>query len=355
MSFKLLLVDDEDRTGLAQQIRDLGDGEFEVEAIPPPVDLTLGETHEIGADLSLVDYELDTSQPGRSVAPYRGMTLAARLREVRPGYPIALLTRSNLPSWMDAEKTARAGAPFDGVVYKDEHLRKNPAATRARLLSLARGYRTLRDTSGRAIADLLRMLETDAGGREIAQETFPPGDDWKEFEAAHWIRSVLLRYPGVLYDKAHAATALGISAESFQEEAIQEMLQAAEYRGPFSEEARRWWRHTLFDIGHQLCGDAGIERGLREVYYLAASEALELTVTRSMDVESGLSPADTVCQLLGVPIRFETSLPYQPDSRPPVMDRARISFKAIRESNDVEEIYIDAASRACLQDIRASG
>ena len=116
----------------------------------------------------------------------------------------------------------------------------------------------------------------------------PPEDGWKEFEVAHWIRSVLLRYPGVVYDEAHAATALGISLNSFRQEEVQAILRPAAYQGPFSEEQQRWWRHTLFDIANRLCAATERGLGLREGFRLAVSEELGRELEPSADAETGI-------------------------------------------------------------------
>ena len=76
---------------------------------------------------------------------------------------------------------------------------------------------SLRNSADRSVSSLLKTLgRLIKHGRENALGALPPGDGWKEFEAAHWIRSVLLRFPGVVYDEAHAATALGISLRGLQ-------------------------------------------------------------------------------------------------------------------------------------------
>ncbi len=36
------------------------------------------------------------------------------------------------------------------------------------------------------------------------------GATWAVFTTAKWIRNVLMKYPGILYDEIHAATFLGI-------------------------------------------------------------------------------------------------------------------------------------------------
>ena len=355
MTLKVALVEDDggDRRFLSRRIQNLSEDEIEVIALPPPLTLNLEELLATEADLFLVDYELDTRQEGRAVAPYRGMTFAARLREVRPAYPILLLTRSDLPAWTASQRTVRAGSSFDDVVYKDTGLGDDPLGAHAKLVSLARGYQRLRESGLRSLAALLDLLQTDDAGRERAKEAQPPPEGWREFEAAHWIRSVLLRYPGVLYNTAHAATALGISVDDFEQEQVLDLLKDAEYRGPFCEEGRRWWRHRLFDIAYRLAGTWDSELGLAEGFRLAVADTLGFEPAASNDVDTGVGPADTVCYLLEVPVRIETSLPYQPDSRPPVMESARISFKAIRETNEVEEMHVDAASRHLLDEIRS--
>ena len=354
MTIKIILVEDTDtdREELPRRIQEFGDGKFEVASLPPPSDLDLEEFLSADADLFLVDYELDTQQQDGSVAPYRGMTFTARLREEYPDYPIVLLTRSNLLAWTAAQRTVRVGGSFDDIVYKDKGIESDPHATCAKLTALAHGYRRLRECNGDTVTALLELLGTDEVGREEGREALPPSDGWREFEAAHWIRSVLLRYPGVLYDEVHAATALDLSVDSFGQGQVQEVLGPAKYQGPFREERQRWWRHSLFDIANRLCAATERTLGARHGFRLAAGEKFGLELAASADAQTGVSPADTVCHLLGVPVRIETSLPYQPDARPAVMEEARVSFRAIRESNDVNETYINQANRALLDDIR---
>ena len=352
MTIGIVLIEDEDLVDLPDRIGAIGPGQFEVTALMPPSNLDLHGILEVDADLFLVDYELDTSQPGRDVVAYRGVTLAASLREKRPEIPIALLTRSSLPTWMAARRTAQAGAMYDDVLYKDIDLRDDQSAVYSRLVSLANGYSTIRASSDRTLPALLQLLGTDETGQEMALEALPPEDGWKGFEAAHWIRSVLLNYPGVLYDDSHAATALGVSRSALDIETLYQLLKPALYRGPFYEKGQHWWRHALFDLANELCTRNDIELGIRDGFRVGVKKELGLDLEPSQDIETGRSPADTVCHLLKVPVRIETSLPYHPDSRPPVMERARVSFKAIRESNDVEEMHIDSGSRNRINEIR---
>ena len=89
----------------------------------------------------------------------------------------------------------------------------------------------------------------------------------------------------------------------------------------------------------------------RDGFRLSVSEKLGLDVAPSLDPETDL-PADTVCYVLGIPTRIESSLPYTPDSRPKAMDRARVSFRSIRETNDVNEMYLDDSGKELVEEIR---
>ena len=353
MQVRIVLIDDSktDRVRVSKEVSSLGD--LSVVTLPPPANLDLSEILNAGADLFLIDYELDTHQPDGSVANYQGMTLAARLREIMPEYPVVLLTRPYLQTWSSAQRIVRFGGSFDSILYKED-IENQPDKTLNDLNSLAEGYKVLRECKERSVYALLNLLGTDELGRENALQATPPRDNWAAVEAATWIRSVLLRYPGVLYDSRHAATALGISFESFEQPRVLNLLRDAEYQGPFAREKRCWWRHGLFGIAARLC--QGTDRALDSAggFRAVASEILGLQLEPSRDEETGVTPADTVCYILKVPVRIERSLPYKPDARPPTMDEARISFKAIRESNCVEEHYLDSVNRLLLEEIQGN-
>ena len=351
MKFQIVLFEDEPegRESLCRSIQGLGDGILGVDAFPPPSDLDPSNIPGRGADLYLIDYELDTAQDGGAIANYRGTTLAAYLRELRPEHPIVLLTRSDLPVWASNQRTVQVSSAFDSVLFKDKHLRTSREIAYGRLISLASGYRQLRESPSRSVSALLDLLNTDDKGKEQARESIPPDNDWQAVEAAKWIRTILIRFPGVLYSPVHAATALGISLDSFNQPQIQELFEPAKYRGLFHLEEQRWWRHALFDVAIQ---STGVEQGFYESFHSFTSEYLGVEIDPSMDEQTGVSPADTVCFFLDVPIRIENSLPYRPDARPSIMDEARISFKAIRERNDIDENHLNAAHREIMKKIQ---
>ena len=351
MTYKLFLVDDKEADSLVKTLDDLGNGDFDVQGIEPPANLGDLELGVVEVDVLLVDYELDTLQSDGTIANYRGTTFAARVREIYPELPIILVTRSDLEAWRTGKRTVEAVGAFDGVLYKEEHLRKDRKFARDFLISLAEGYRTLRMTSPRTLANLLKLLRTDVAGERYSRAATPPPPYWTAFEASIWIRTVLLNFPGVLYDSVHAATHLGISMESFEAPQVQEILQGARYQGIFHQEAILWWRHRLFDIVNDMSVGTGWSPASRDAFRELANQRLGPTLEPARDVEDETHKADTVCYVLNEPARIATSLPYHPDRRPRIMDEARVSFKAIKENDVVNEDYLDSSSRAIFERI----
>ena len=133
------------------------------------------------------------------------------------------------------------------------------------------------------------------------------------------------------------------------------MLEPAKYRGLFSASEERWWRHSLFQVANEFGETAYAGLSLREGFRVAAKNKLGLEVEPAIDEQTGIGPADTVCYCLNIPIRIESSLPYHPDARPRVMDEARVSFKAIRETNDVDESHLDLVHRELMRKIQQEG
>jgi hypothetical protein len=173
--------------------------------------------------------------------------------------------------------------------------------------------------------------------------------DWTAPEIARWINTVLFRYPGLLYDSLHAATALGISEDSFLHNKVQNAFQSAIYSGVFDSLAQRWWRDRLFKIGFAIVRSAQMEPILAESFAGAFRKIHKTVLTPSKCVVTGKEHADAVCYILRKPVLREKSLEYFPDDRPKIMEPARVSFKAIRESPDVKEEWFGTEGRRLYQ------
>ena len=274
------------------------------------------------------------------------------MREIKPDVPVILITYSGLDSWLSGQRTAEAVGAFDGVLYKEEHLRCGKEYTRNFLRSLAEGYQVLRNITDHTIPKLMEILVIDDAGEQYARLAAPPRQPWTAFEAANWLRNTLLKFPGVLYDSIHAATSLGISSESFERHDVQAIIQEARYGGIFHTDTARWWRHGLFDVVNRLSEGTEYSPAAKDTFRILASEKVGYTLEFAADVEDKSTLADSVCYVLMEPTSIAYSLPYRPDNRPRVMDEARVSFKAIRETDRVDPDYLDPASRDIFEQIR---
>jgi hypothetical protein len=332
----VLYLDDDprDRDNYAQ---DLSLGDFHVTAMAPPPDLALSVVTEGDWSLFLIDYQLTG---GRDVdrANYMGATLATAVRERSDERPIVLFTRRDIVP--DAEDRARTLlSVFDAVTYKGD-VDAEPDAARARLVSLAEGYGRLR-SSDRSWPDAVRLLGADEQEAEALQEAAPPIVS-KQFEVAalaRWVIHTLLAYPGAIVDSLHAAAVLGVSKDAFWDSRLQDAISPARYDGLFSPPNGRWWRDRILAIGYE--------------FIPAFAEAAGADLAPAACVGCGETPADAVCYVLREHVRTEHSLAYYPDLRPAAMDIARVSFRALRESNAVDEDFVDSNARDLVEQIRA--
>lgn len=347
-------ADDRDKYGAR-----LRKAHLHVTALAPPQPFDLRATKRLNPDLFLVDYELTKARHKEERVNYFGGTLGTALREMFPGHPIVLLTRRNLiarPGYSQFNEIKQA---FDELLYKDE-IEANPILTAKTLTSLAAGFNLLRRQSKKNWTNLVRCLKANPVEVDSLLSTGPPFIDshdagspqWRVQEAARWIRKVVLHYPGILYDELHASAALGIAVKSFRGRRLQRFFSAAEYKGIFSETERRWWRSRLFDAAQTIISKAGLSGPANTAFAPAFKKIHESSLRPAVCVSSGTKWADCVCYILQKPVRREFSLPYHPDDRPSGMDEARVSFKAIRESNRVSDELFDEQNQALLDQIR---
>jgi len=302
-------------------------------------------------DLFLVDYELIRQQDGEIHADYLGGTLATAIREKLPDYPIVLITRRGLVVWDRDRRIIEASQIFDHVIYKSD-IDEEPAFVRKQLMSIAEGFRNLRKRKRKNWEALLSVLGATEEEGKLLRETAPPPSGWQVFEAARWIRNIVLAYPGILYNPLHAATALGIEKDAFLGRRVQRLVRDAKYTGIFAPSEGRWWRTRLLAAAEEFVRKEGIEGAINHAFAKAFQERYKEELALAKCIYSGETPADWVCYILNEPVKIAYSLVYHPDTRPPVMDDARVSFKAIRESNEVHDELFDAEGARLLKEIR---
>lgn len=355
MAIKILYIDDEE-SARSEFVGLLGK-RFEITTMPAPRVIAPAELLRSNPDIILVDYELTKKQPDpEQTVSYQGGTLATSLREQVTDRPILLHTRKSV--FKDtARQISTVLRVFDRVIFKSDLWEDTETAV-AWLESMARGYERLRGVDHRNWTGLKTVLGVASAVEErFLKEAGPPirSNDWTVLEVARWLQDVILVYPGILYDSLHAATLLGISGDSFLSERVQEFVRPALYDGPFAGHESRYWRERLRTLAHELLLDCGLSGTINRTFRKAFAQKYGAELVQAICASSGEGQADTVCYILRQPVRSDETFAYHPDHRPAVMDEVRVSFKAIRTSNAVDDDLFDAVTLPEIEAIRAGG
>lgn len=310
--------------------------------------------NEATPELLLVDFNLDIPDANGQVIGISGVTLSTELRQQFREVPIVLFTRKSVFNIQDYTKIRETLSSIDEIVYKQEVF-KTDSTIIDDLYNLAIGYRRLRDQTNRSWNDLLKLLGASQSDSELLEQSNPPvipRQRWAAASVASWIRDIVLRFPGILYDALHAATFLGVSKDVFLSENVQNAFAPAKYAGIFAPPEGRWWKSKLQTVAYSMMNKKERELLLRHGFPTAWERSKVTSIDRAKCVFSGESPADWVCHILKEPVMIKYSLSYDADDRPTVMDEARVSFEAIRTSNDFDERRVDPLGRELIPDIR---
>jgi len=243
---------------------------------------------------------------------------------------------------------------LDEIIYKSD-FNKDVELYLDILYELAIGFEKLRNVESKNWTNLLSLIkasESDYDGLKLSNPRITSGGEWSVSEAADWIRKTLIKYPGILYDQIHSATFLGISLDEFLSDSFQEFFTKAKYSGVFAPPEGRWWKSKLQEIAESIMDEKEMDLLTCEGFPLAWERTKNRKIERSKCVFSGESHAEWVCYILKKPVKIKYSLSYKPDSRPAVMDEARVSFEAIRTSNDVNDDLFEPMGQEMLSEIR---
>ena len=347
MAVKILYIDDEKEIphGDVQDIQSRLEipGEFECELSLPPVRLSDLPTMP---DALLVDMDLSTAEINGEKIDYLGSTLASEIRMRYSDRPIALITKTQVITALASQiQILEDSVDVDLILEKDDVI-EAPEVARRKITALIDGFQKLAKVSKSDWEPVVKLMGADEEEAKLLREASAPIKKgmWTTPVVSRWIRNVVMGYPGILYDELTAATRLGVNLESFQNEKVKVLFQPAEYAGIFAAYKKRWWRDRLFReaqrliLKHNLSGP--IPEKFIEAFTLEFGEQLQPAVC----IVDGTPVADWVCYILYEPVKLENSIPYYPDSRPDVMDQARVSLKAIDESDKFDENLVDADS-----------
>lgn len=326
---------------------------IEVVQLPPPEAVNTQLITDREPDVLLIDYMLDAKQPGGHRVNYRGLTLCAALREAMPETPILLLTRGSM---LRKLPTTDVQGIFDEQVLKAD-VGGDISSFCDTVQRLAQGYEQLRGCRKKDWSSLIRVLGAQRDEKELLLKADSPdaimeNKVWKVPDVARWIRQVVITYPGILYEPLHASVLLGISAAGFLSKPVQRWFSDAKYGGPLAPREGRWWKKRLIERAHELLDKESMgELPLNEFRSAwRKRHRKELAPPECVSGTKGLP--DCVCCVFRQPVKRRYSLAYRPDNRPAVMDEARISFKAIEETNEYDERLFPADARPIVREIQ---
>ncbi len=345
MTTKVLYIDDQikEPPRTTEAIRDLlqSSGKFEVNLRPPPKDFS--ELSDDLPDVLMVDLDLSTAHIDGKPISYFGSTLAAEMRMRHSSCPIVLVTRPQFVNLEGKLQLLEESADLDLILLKEEII-KDPMGISIRIQALAEGFRALDSIRGQEWHKVLDLMLANESERSILREAGPPivKGQWQVPNVARWIRNVVIAFPGILYNDLWAATRLGISLDAFKISGVQDLIAQAKYTGVFSNYQECWWRDRLFDIAQRLMLQHEVQGLPSHGFGKAFSTEYEVELSQAICVYDQTPIADWVCHVLKAPVKQKNSVLYYPDERPSVMDKARVSFQAIRTSPDFDESLVDS-------------
>jgi hypothetical protein len=124
----------------------------------------------------------------------------------------------------------------------------------------------------------------------------------------------------------------------------------AKYTGVFSADGfkRYWWKDRLRSIAIGMLEDAAYRGNVIPGFAEVLRSERGVAAEPSRCIWDGSPGADRVCYLLQGPVKLDHTLSYNVDSRPAVMDQARVSFRAIREHEEFDRELLDPIGRDLL-------
>lgn len=312
------------------------------------------EVKNLAPQLILVDLKLEKPSESGEIFETSGAPLSTAFKEIFPDIPVVFFTKQNL--FGDKIYPNQVLSSADAIIYKSD-IYKNKGEILNSLYNLAIGFETLRSNYSKEWNDILKIIQSPENDKDLLKLSRPQNFSINRrsvSEVANWIVNVLIKYPGILYDSVHAATFLGISVEDFQSEYFKLFFTPAKYCGVFEPVEGRWWRSKLQDLAESIMNEQEKCMLIREGFPLAWERTNGTTPQKSKCIYSGEYPADWICYVLKKPVMIKYSLSYRPDSRPCVMDEARVSFEAIRIGDEVDEELLDPVELEIFYDIRSN-
>ncbi len=319
---------------------------LKIEVIQPDEHYKFLEKIDWAPKLILVDYDL-----AKCKVRYSGKSVAGLLDDYWSDIPRILTTRKSIAA---ENPEISFDIPFDALIFKKKFRTKTDESVLL-MVSLIRNFQAMTEFSvpKRKWSSFLDLLS--AKNREIweIQDCSPPvvqGDGsniseakWNPHTLTKWVRGTLFKYPGILLDSLHASSYLGIRENAFI--GIKTFFSKAAYEGVYADLGEYWWRGRLGEIALDLILSSGYVPDIATSFSKAFLDKEGIQLDPSICCTSQEPHADQVCYILKKPVKNRYSFIYRPDPRPKGMNQARVSFKAVRNSDKLRMDFLEDDDR----------
>jgi len=301
-------------------------------------------------DLLLIDFRFDL--PGGEGFYYDGYVLTTGLRNIFNEIPILIFTRKDIFNIQKFPDNIVDIA--DGVIFKSDFI-QNDDLYLCRFHTIILGYKKMSKVATRNWEALVNLLKAPAGSiNDLLNSNKPNLQDgsWKVIDSANWIRKTLFKYPGILLDELHASTFLGISITAFNEN--KELFSEAVFSGVFSSDRILYWKSELRNLAVKFMQTHEINLPIQIGFSKAYEKTYKKKIEPSICIYSGEENAEKICYVLNKPVKTKYSFLYNIDDRPKVMDEARVSWQAIKTTDDVNEDLLNPPAQEMLDKIKGN-
>ncbi|OLS21199.1 MAG: hypothetical protein HeimC2_34170 [Candidatus Heimdallarchaeota archaeon LC_2] len=313
----------------------------------------------------LVDFDLHKPIDG-DILNINGITLITELRQTNPHIPIVIFTKMDIFNISKDKNLTETYSSIDQIFHKLKLFKIEDNQFLNDLLDLIDGYKIINNIAKKnSLVEVFKILECPKEDEKIIEKIIPPeilsyNSNFFTHKLAKFLRSSFLNYPGILYDSIHLSSFLGINQNDFLTKELLSFFSPAEYTGAFSSKKKLWWKSKIESLIFKQMNNDEIKTPLYQTFqkFWKRFSGLELEHNRcnsSLQVTDDIcimSPVDKVCYLMQEPVARSHSIQYYPDSRSLFFESARVSFKAIRESDDVNINYLDDIGKKMYRELR---
>lgn len=198
-------------------------------------------------NLIIIDHNLEDSDSGIFK---KGSSVAASIRESWPECPIVCVSAVDVVE-VDSQQKA---------LYEEIFSIENISTHYVEIFSIAKSYKDISEKRPFDIGGILSLIQVPEIDIKKVSAIFP-NQNYQDpsliVGISKWVRKVLIKRAGFLYDKLWLCTLIGIKVESFHK--VEKLFEPAKYNGIFlNNEDLRWWKSSALEILYENSDISGL-------------------------------------------------------------------------------------------------